>query len=138
MIRHGCDPFHDNNAGICPILFAMKNDCFVTFKYLFKDHHRFARFQQVIANHGELLWPLTISHMLDPIECNNSQQSFARYMVNVINQNQSIQNVLKNFAFRTNKNGDLPIEYFVKSSSKCTLNLCLLLIQTECVYLSCL
>lgn len=114
LLKNGCDPFTSNNAGICPILFSLKNNCFVSFKQFFKDHHKTVALHQILTGSEHFLFFANF-HLLDIVD-EETEMTFGRYFVNTYNQNKSLQNIVKSLNLKANKHGDIPIEHLIKSS----------------------
>lgn len=124
LLSHGCDIYSANNDGITPIQCALVNECHVTFISLFLDQHDQTKFIESLSG-TEYLMPLIINHVLDPIKHPNSKLT-GHLVIEMCKQSASLKDVLHQSAYICNKNGDLPIEMFIKMSGKLKLTTLLL------------
>ena len=107
-----------NNAEISPINFSLSNQCFQSFSLFFIDHYKTERFLQTLSD-NEYLWPILISNALKQFPVNNNNFStFGKFIIAEVEKNKKIFNLLKGLSMITNTSGDLPIEFFIKLSSK--------------------
>lgn len=116
LLVNGCDPFLMNQSGISPIMFSLQNECFISFTRFFQEHYKSIRFQQILSE-SEHVIPLFISHLLTPITVDGIQVSTGKYICNIFDQCKNIQNLLKKLCLKPNKNGDIPIEFYIKTTS---------------------
>lgn len=117
----------NNNAGVSPLAYAIQNDCFITFLHYFKDNPKCPRLLNII-NGNERFWRLVINHLLevvpsDKVQNNKNEQvegatqlTFSRFLMNTCNESKLLMSLLTKMSLKTNKNGELPIEFYIKSA----------------------
>lgn len=118
-MENGCDIYWNNHAQISPIAFSLFNQCHLSFIRFLGDNYSSNRFNKTILSFtNEYLWPMIITNIFKqiPIDSNN-EQTFGSYIISLASE-KNFHKLLKTLSLKTNVNGDIAIEYFIKISSK--------------------